>query len=86
MCSYVVRKPLVGQLVGGELDTDTVEVVVPLGPAFQGGDTLKGKQRAQVRPSESGGAFAEGLLIRTAQQFQGSGNDATNATTLHLRA
>ncbi|GLC37335.1 hypothetical protein PLESTB_001134800 [Pleodorina starrii] len=47
VCSYVVRKSLSGQLVGGELDPEGAELVVPLGPAFQDGDILKGKNRAQ---------------------------------------
>ncbi|GIL68243.1 hypothetical protein Vafri_21494 [Volvox africanus] len=47
VCSFVIRKQLDGQLVGGELDPEGAEVVVPLGPAFKDGDTLKGKNRAQ---------------------------------------
>ncbi|EFJ48846.1 hypothetical protein VOLCADRAFT_90520 [Volvox carteri f. nagariensis] len=47
VCSYTVRKPLSGQLVGGELDPEGVELAVPLGAAFRDGDVLKGKNRAQ---------------------------------------
>ncbi|GLI59325.1 hypothetical protein VaNZ11_001182 [Volvox africanus] len=47
VCSFVVRKQLDGQLVGGELDPEGAVVIVPLGPAFKDGDTLKGKNRAQ---------------------------------------